>query len=208
MILTQELILDPPDFSARVYNNPKELYNEYLALIDKIEDAISRTRKVEANKLMEQINLNEDVLSLEAFEGNLKIRNDAVREVRRMRANLQKLLDDIIDIKRSNFDDVFLLRYDKNYYNYRETRSSWIYEFETEQDMLKCEHYKQETVTNIDAASENFQIPMFINFMRFHDIKLKSNELKLIKDSQYNGSRLIAETEDGKWLYMKVYKPL
>jgi hypothetical protein len=208
MTLTQELILDPPDFNVRVYNSPKDYYNEYCALLDKIEAAIKRTMKIETNQLMEQINLNEDVLNLYSFDGNLKVRNDSVRELRRTRMNLDKLRSDITEIKRSKFDDLFLLQYDKDYKKYRETRYSYIYEFETEKDMMEYEHYKQEKVTDLDITSEKFPIQMFINFMRFHDIKLKSNAVKLIKNTQYNGSRLIAETEDGKWLYMKVYKPL
>ena len=186
-----KLVIYEPDFKEVVYDNPKKMYEDYCEYENELTTAVEQLHLAEVEMMTRVIWWDESEFILNSFGGSIEQRNNAIRELQRIRKNLAYLRIQVRRIIQMHFEDRFTL-IERKYGNvtYEEPETGMVFFFDTKDEMIKYLKISEKDFDEIEPcklAEKCF--PILTNTLRFHGFNFGSDEFY----------RHCTELENGKW---------
>lgn len=206
------LVLNPPDFENKLYEDPKDLYYKYVNLENEIQASMENIRQMTILTALGISSLDPRSLTptwvMRDKDASLKNFNDTLREHRRASANLSLLLNEIQKIKDYKFKKYFMLTRPDTYVKYLHNGYSNFRIYESKEEFLNYNRSsckKEEDLAKLKVVQyDPEKYVLLANLLRFHGFKPVTEEFK-VTDSGDSSEELIFEIEGGKWVMVRHY---
>jgi hypothetical protein len=194
-----KLVIYEPDFNEVVYDNPKKMYEDCREYENELTAAIEQLHLAEVEMMTRMIWWDEPSFILNSLGGSIEKRNNAIRELQRLRKNLSFLRVQVRRIIQMHFEDRFTL-VERKYGNltYEEPETGMVFFFDTKAEMIKYLKIEEKDFDEIVPQQLTEKcFPILTNTLRFHGFNFGSDEFRT--SWKFETCRHCTQLESGKW---------